>query len=199
MDEFRLQVRIKNNLLISLREGLKLTPREMADKIGLSYPLYLKYEGLKQSPLARTGAWSRSAQKIAAFFNVSPDDLWPDVILAVQTPTAERIVGAEQVNALFASEAARSLMGEELAPDQPLDIAQRDANVRAALATLTPRERMVIESRFGIDRDHTKGYTLQAVADALDVDRERVRQIEAKALRKLRHPSRSRNLTIFTK
>jgi RNA polymerase primary sigma factor len=63
------------------------------------------------------------------------------------------------------------------------------------LATLTPREERVLRMRFGIgmNTDHT----LEEVGQQFSVTRERIRQIEAKALRKLKHPSRSRQLKSF--
>jgi RNA polymerase primary sigma factor len=67
--------------------------------------------------------------------------------------------------------------------------------VREILASLTPREAKVLMMRFGIgmNTDHT----LEEVGKQFDVTRERIRQIEAKALRKLRHPSRSERLRSF--
>jgi RNA polymerase primary sigma factor len=66
---------------------------------------------------------------------------------------------------------------------------------REALATLAPREAKVLRMRFGIGE--RSNYTLEEVGRDFDVTRERSRQIEAKALRKLRHPSRSRTLKAF--
>ncbi|MBQ7118785.1 MAG: RNA polymerase sigma factor RpoD [Oscillospiraceae bacterium] len=63
------------------------------------------------------------------------------------------------------------------------------------LATLTPREEKVLKLRFGIEDGRTR--TLEEVGKEFDVTRERIRQIEAKALRKLRHPSRSKMLKDF--
>ena len=65
----------------------------------------------------------------------------------------------------------------------------------AVLKTLTPREEKVIKMRFGLD-DGSE-HTLEEVGQSFAVTRERIRQIEAKALRKLRHPSRSRKLRTF--
>ena len=64
-----------------------------------------------------------------------------------------------------------------------------------ALATLTPREEKVLRMRFGIAEK--SDHTLEEVGMSFDVTRERIRQIEAKALRKLRHPSRSKKLKSF--
>jgi len=81
---------------------------------------------------------------------------------------------------------------------QPVDAAIQD-NLRSTttrvLASLTPREERVLRMRFGIgmNTDHT----LEEVGQQFSVTRERIRQIEAKALRKLKHPSRSRKLRSF--
>jgi RNA polymerase primary sigma factor len=80
----------------------------------------------------------------------------------------------------------------------PLDAAAKEIlreQVRNSLDALSERERQVIELRFGLvdGKDHT----LEEVSQFFDVTRERIRQIEAKALRKLRHPSRSSNLREF--
>jgi RNA polymerase primary sigma factor len=63
------------------------------------------------------------------------------------------------------------------------------------LGTLTSREEKVLRKRFGIGE--TTDHTLEEVGQDFEVTRERIRQIEAKALRKLRHPSRSRRLKSF--
>jgi RNA polymerase primary sigma factor len=67
--------------------------------------------------------------------------------------------------------------------------------VREVLKTLTPREEKVLKMRFGIDV--ASEHTLEEVGKDFSVTRERIRQIEVKALRKLRHPSRSKKLTSF--
>ncbi|HND86378.1 MAG TPA: RNA polymerase sigma factor RpoD, partial [Pseudobdellovibrionaceae bacterium] len=66
---------------------------------------------------------------------------------------------------------------------------------RRVLSTLTPREEKVLRMRFGIGED--SDHTLEEVGQDFNVTRERIRQIEAKALRKLRHPSRSNKLKAF--
>ena len=66
---------------------------------------------------------------------------------------------------------------------------------RRVLATLTPREEKVLRMRFGIGEE--SDHTLEEVGQDFNVTRERIRQIEAKALRKLRHPSRSNKLKAF--
>jgi RNA polymerase primary sigma factor len=91
-----------------------------------------------------------------------------------------------------------SLLGDFIEDDKilgPVDAASRQLlkeQIRSALGVLSEREREVLEMRFGLSdgQDHT----LEEVGRHLGVTRERIRQIEAKALRKLRHPTRSRQL-----
>ena len=80
----------------------------------------------------------------------------------------------------------------------PIDSATMEGLSQATrdiLSTLTPREAKVLRMRFGIDMN--TDHTLEEVGKQFDVTRERIRQIEAKALRKLRHPSRSEKLRSF--
>lgn len=84
---------------------------------------------------------------------------------------------------------------EDVDAPSPMDSASKEMlrkQIQHALASLSDRERDVLELRFGL-RDG-KEHTLEEVSRFFDVTRERVRQIEAKALRKLRHPSKSREL-----
>ncbi len=82
--------------------------------------------------------------------------------------------------------------------EQPLDKTINtglNESTRDILSGLTPREAKVLRMRFGIDMN--TDHTLEEVGKQFDVTRERIRQIEAKALRKLRHPSRAHNLKSF--
>jgi RNA polymerase primary sigma factor len=91
-----------------------------------------------------------------------------------------------------------SQLGDFIEDDEavePMDAAARELlreQVQNVLGALTERERQVLELRFGLidGKDHT----LEEVSNYFNVTRERIRQIEAKALRKLRHPTRSRQL-----
>jgi RNA polymerase primary sigma factor len=87
---------------------------------------------------------------------------------------------------------------EDSSVASPIDQATMESlreTTHAVLAQLTPREAKVLRMRFGIDMN--TDHTLEEVGKQFDVTRERIRQIEAKALRKLRHPSRSEQLRSF--
>ena len=87
---------------------------------------------------------------------------------------------------------------EDTSVTSPIDQATNESlkeTTHSVLAQLTPREAKVLRMRFGIDMN--TDHTLEEVGKQFDVTRERIRQIEAKALRKLRHPSRSEQLRSF--
>jgi RNA polymerase primary sigma factor len=80
-------------------------------------------------------------------------------------------------------------------PDDAIIAMNLAEQTRKVLATLTPREEKILRMRFGIGEKSE--HTLEEVGDDFSVTRERIRQIEAKALRKLRHPSRGKVLSAF--
>ncbi len=82
-----------------------------------------------------------------------------------------------------------------LSPQDAADSEGMSETVREMLNTLTPREAKVLRMRFGLSMN--TDHTLEEVGKQFDVTRERIRQIEAKALRKLRHPSRAERLKSF--
>ena len=87
---------------------------------------------------------------------------------------------------------------EDSTIDSPVDAATGESLKEVTdeiLAGLTAREAKVLRMRFGIDMN--TDHTLEEVGKQFDVTRERIRQIEAKALRKLRHPSRSEKLRTY--
>jgi len=82
-----------------------------------------------------------------------------------------------------------------ISPQEAVISSNLSEQTRKVLASLTPREEKVLRMRFGIGEKYD--HTLEEVGQDFDVTRERIRQIEAKALRKLRHPSRARKLKSF--
>ncbi len=99
------------------------------------------------------------------------------------------------------SEEEDSHLGDFIADDDspaPSDVASHTLlkeQLEEVLSTLTPREEKVLKLRFGLEDGRSR--TLEEVGKEFNVTRERIRQIEAKALRKLRHPSRSKRLKDF--
>nr|NIS68758.1 sigma-70 family RNA polymerase sigma factor [Pseudomonadota bacterium] len=84
---------------------------------------------------------------------------------------------------------------KSVSPSEVMISRRLSDKTREVLATLTPREEKVVRMRFGIGEKYD--HTLEEVGRSFEVTRERIRQVEAKALKKLRHPSRSKRLKGF--
>lgn len=177
---FRVVAKLKNNRLIRAREQLgHMTTVAAARAIGVDNHLLGTYEAMTRSPWnKKRGGWNESALRIAHAYAYHPEELWPDVIQSVRA-TSATLELAEPVMAVAADFDAKELTEQ----------------TRKALATLTPREEKVLRKRFGIGERSDQ--TLEEVAEDFDVHRERIRQIEGKALRKLRHPALSKALKPF--
>ncbi len=121
--------------------------------------------------------WRRAAARVRRIIRIAQEPM------SLETP-----VGSEESSQLG------DFIEDESMPE-PVDAAAKELlkeQVQNALSVLTERERQVLEMRFGLLDG--KDYTLEEVGRYFNVTRERIRQIEAKALRKLRHPTRSRHL-----
>ena len=81
---------------------------------------------------------------------------------------------------------------EAVSPSDAAPLTMLHSAVEDVLDTLTPRERRVLQLRYGLTDGHQR--TLEEVGKRFGLTRERIRQIEAKALRKVRHPSRAKKL-----
>lgn len=132
-----------------------------------------------------------SPEEIAAEMNMAVDRV-RDILKIAQEPVSlETPIGEEE----------DSHLGDFIPDDDAPEPAEAASfmllkeQLVDVLQTLTPREEKVLRLRFGIDDGHTR--TLEEVGKEFKVTRERIRQIEAKALRKLRHPSRSKKLKDF--
>ncbi len=111
-----------------------------------------------------------------------------EIIKVSQVPTSlEKPVGEEEDSRL-----GDFIPDETASPDQQASAALLKEHIAEVFSTLTPREAKVLEYRFGLEDG--KQRTLEEVGKEFGVTRERIRQIEAKAIRKLRHPSRAKKL-----
>lgn len=143
------------------------------------------------SQLLHQNGHEPTAEEIAEVINM-PTDKVREIMRVAQEPVSlETPIGEEE----------DSHLGDFIPDDDapaPQDAASHTLlkeQLAEVLGTLTPREERVLRLRFGLEDGRSR--TLEEVGDVFNVTRERIRQIEAKALRKLRHPSRSKKLKDF--
>ncbi len=132
-----------------------------------------------------------TTQEIAEGMEVPPERVREILKVAQEPVSLETPIGEEEDSHLGDFIEDRNAP----APPEAATAQLRREEVARALGTLSERERRVLQLRFGIDDGRSR--TLEEVGRDFGVTRERIRQIEAKALRKLRHPSRSRLLRDF--
>jgi len=132
-----------------------------------------------------------SADEVAKVINMSPDKVREIMKLAQEPVSLETPIGEEEDSHLgdFIQD------NDAPAPAEAASLSMLREQLEEVLNTLTPREASVIKLRFGFV-DGTL-HTLEDVGKEFNITRERIRQIEAKALRKLRHPSRAKKLRDF--
>ncbi len=132
-----------------------------------------------------------SPEEIAAQMEV-PADRVRKVLKIVKEPVSlETPIGDDEESSLGDFVEDR----QTLSPADAAMALSLEEQTRKVLATLTPREEQILRMRFGIDE--RTDYTLEEVGQRFAVTRERIRQIEAKALRKLRNPTRAKSLEAF--
>ena len=132
-----------------------------------------------------------SAEEIAAEMNI-PVEKVRDILKIAQEPVSLETPISEEED----SHLGDFIPDEDASePSEAASFSLLKEQLMSVLATLTPREEKVLRLRFGIEDGRTR--TLEEVGKEFNVTRERIRQIEAKALRKLRHPSRSKKLRDF--
>ena len=173
-------MRIQRRMVQDL--GREPTSEELALEMDLLEPD--EVAGIRRSedegvpvPAMLLRKWRRAAAKVRKIIKIAQEPM------SLETP-----IGNEDSSQLG------DFIEDETMPE-PVDAAAKELlkeQVQTALSVLTERERQVLEMRFGLQDG--KDYTLEEVGKYFNVTRERIRQIEAKALRKLRHPTRSRHL-----
>ena len=193
-DSLLLELRAKNGHL--LRAILEREPSIAAfcRTHDLAYPTVCSYINLRESPyLNREQGLRKAARRILEATGENmiwlfDPDLYDNNIIPNETLIA--FAAPAQMVGLDAA-AAMPALGP--APDEAMDIGALERLIRGTVATLTPREEDIIRRRYALD-PYDQEQTYDAIGEAQGVTRERIRQIEGKALRKLRGPVRSRAL-----
>ncbi len=129
-----------------------------------------------------------TSEEVARGMDISPEKVREIIKISQEPVSLEMPIGEEEDSHLGDFIEDRSTMP----PVEAASLNLLKDQVEEVLSTLTPRERRVLQLRFGLEDGRSR--TLEEVGKEFGVTRERIRQIEAKALRKLRHPSRSKKL-----
>ncbi len=132
-----------------------------------------------------------TAEQIASDLRISTNKVNEALAVAPETASLDTPIGEEDENPL----GAFIMDVDSPSPVQEAELNILKEQIQDVLSELNERERRVISLRFGIEDGYPR--TLEEVGNIFEVTRERIRQIEAKALRKLRHPRRSRKLRDF--
>lgn len=185
IDKLRFEIKAKNNRLHELIFSRHKTLREFCELEGVQYNTVCAYVNLSQSPyglgIHRQGQMSHHALRLCEILSQDPIELFPPELYG--KGQKHKWVIKKNINMLTMEEASRPMI--EHCPE--VEVA---SPINYVLDTLSEKEKTVIKLRFGFDGGVPK--SLEETGRVVRVTRERVRQIEAKAIRKLRHPSRSK-------
>ena len=178
-----------------IRQGVTRSIADQARTIRVPVHMIEKINKLHQASryLVQKLGKGPTFEEIGGHMGISSEEVGKVVSIARQPISLETPIGEEGDSGLidFIEDKSRVSPAEATAH---LDLTEQ---IRKILPTLTPREEKILKMRFGIDEKG--GHTLEEVGKVFDVTRERIRQIEAKALGKLRHPSRSKQLKVIWK
>jgi RNA polymerase sigma factor (sigma-70 family) len=187
--DIRVTIKVRNNLILMKMEERGITSvaalcnqikQHLSGSTTKIDPVNVyRLVNMKDQALKLDGSWSKTAVILAEFFKCLPSDLF-----SVQQQQRALAKNISQVEATFAE--IELLTTQQTTPELLVQAAEFHEAIHSALTKLTEQQRYVLVRRFGIDCEEM---TLEAIGQTLNMNREQVRQIEAKALRKLKHPS----------
>lgn len=194
--EYRLKVSVRNNLILKAIEDHGYKSLMFFAKVNdLSYPALINMVGLKLPPLMTNGEFCVLAKQLMEILGAAPNDLWTDeqLTMKLQKNSSERSVGKEDFERLFNRVAQGQI--EYADPEDTVHQQELERILGEHLERLNPRYALLLRMRFGLGG--LKEHSLEEIAIHFGVTRERIRQIEAKALRMLKHPDMSDPLRLL--
>jgi RNA polymerase sigma factor (sigma-70 family) len=189
--DYRIEVKVKNNkLLEKIEEAGYESVAAFCRTVGLTQTTVGRFINMKQAPVNNlTGEYIPTFMKMVDFLRCMPEDVFPKAqmreAMKVNKVTTKADIG--DVHSL-----TTSLRTLALPPEEKMIFDEAQASIQRAMETLTPREQRVLMLRFGFYDG--KEHTFDEIGEKFNVSRERIRQIERKAIRKMKHPERSREI-----
>lgn len=176
-----------------IRQGITRAIADQGRTIRIPVHMHERINKIKrvQRSLLQELGTEPTAEQIAEDLRISTNKVNEALAVAPETASLDTPIGEEDENPL----GAFIMDVDSPSPVQEAELNILKEQIQEVLSELNERERRVISLRFGIDDGYPR--TLEEVGNIFEVTRERIRQIEAKALRKLRHPRRSRKLRDF--
>jgi RNA polymerase sigma factor (sigma-70 family) len=198
LSEYRVRVTVRNNLILTAIEnagyknisafckGSDIPPTTLNALIAMKVP-----------PLMSSGEFSKPAKSLMEALCALPTELWTSeqLTMKLKRNTSEMALNLSGMQSALGIHADEAMLLLTQSPEEVLNTKDVSTIVEQTLNTLSRREAKVLRMRFGIGCEE---HTLEEVGACLDLSKERVRQIEAKSMRKLRHPSRMDSLDQLT-
>ena len=181
-NDLRVEVALKNNTLYELIFSQFESVHEFCFKADLNDVAVGKLLNLKTDPRkGKGGAWTRAADKISEYFKLLPEDIFPESLYKIKQTRFQIETQSTKIQSISSN----------MSYEQNIDKFLLTDAISTIFDSIPPREAKVIKLRI------YEGKTLEECGDILGVGRERVRQIEARGMRRLRTPDRERVLRPF--
>ena len=177
MSDYRISIKVRNNNFLSCMENSSYkTVMALHRETGVSVGTIYDYINLATSPLAEDGNFKGTVLRLCDAMGVLPEEAFSESQYeCLRKNKAEFVAAAEDMIRLV----------ESVTPDAALEFVEQSKAIDTAMGTLSSREEQILRMRFYDE------LTLQEIGGRFGVSANRIRQIEAQALRKLRHPKRS--------
>lgn len=187
MSDYEITIKVRNARIVrAMRAAGMKTQADLARAANVGHTRVGKILAVKLPAYRKNAQWRSDVLRIADALGVMPDELFTERQAQGGLKNVTREIGEGDLDQIAALSGFQAIAP----PDEMVLAAETRRMIEKSVAKLSPRLADVIRRRFGLppyERDHT----LEEIATALGITRERVRQMEAKALRQLRHPSNS--------
>lgn len=191
MKDYRIEIKVRNNAVLKRIEelGYESVPAFCREN-NLQYPVVNEIIAFKAPFYRKKGQINGSIIRLANALQVLPDYIYPPERRGTPLQRNKYIT---EVNKADLMQVSTSLRTDALPVDDRKMLDDfRPTLQRLMIEGLTPKEHRVLDMRFGLTSGEEQ--TLEDVANTFNLSRERIRHIEAKAMRKMKHPARSREL-----